>query len=383
MAVETHLGYEINYWQQPMRNILPPLSYVQELETSLAGNIGVGVEASNATVSGDDSYHANSGDTLVLPPMDPYGSKTRWIDIFARGTAGCQWSLNSSAPYVITTPSSGSTGGSGVDTRVYVSIDWSKAPPAPNSTTVNIKVTSSCANNTWGNYPAPVIQVSVNNVAIPSSFTNGFVESDKHIAIEAEHTSFTNEVNGVSYITLPGHGRTLSGVTMVPVLADSQPAGSGPVLEYDIFTFTNTSQANVTLFLSPSLNQNGGGFGQYRPLKYAIAFDNETPQTIQFVANVTSELNMPTGWNGAVSDGVWGVSSGNSTTTTHNLQTTGVHKLKIWAVEPGVIFQKIVIDLGGVRASYLGPPESFRAGSDKVGVYDGTNALGVKVSSSI
>jgi hypothetical protein len=382
-TIETHLGYEINYWQQPMRNILPPLSYVQSLETSLAGNIGVGVEASNATVSGDDSYHANSGNTLVLPPMDPYGPKTRWIDIFARGTAGCQWSLNSSAPYVITTPSSGSTGGSGIDTRVYVTIDWSKAPPAPNSTTVNIQVVSSCSNNTWGNYPAPTVQVPVNNVAAPSSFTNGFVESDKHIAIEAEHTSSTNEVNGVSYITLPGHGRTLSGVTLIPVLADSQPAGSGPVLEYNVYTFTISSKANVTLFLSPSLNQNGGGFGQYRPLKYAIAFDNETPQTIQFVANVTSELNMPTGWNGAVSDGVWGVSSGNSTTTTHNLQTTGAHTLKIWAVEPGVIFQKIIVDLGGVRASYLGPPESFRAGSDEVGTYDGTNALGVKVSSSI
>ena len=365
-----------------MRNLLPPLSYVQLLETSLAGNIGIGVEASNATVSGDDSFHANSGDTLVLPPMDPYGPKTRWIDVFARGTAGCHWSLNISEPYVIAKPSSGSTGGNGSDTRVYVSIDWAKAPPAPNSTTVNIDVISSCDNNTWGNYPAPTVQVPVNNTKIPSSFT-GFVESDMHLAIEAEHTSFTNEVDGVSYIVLPGHGRTLSGVTMMPVLADSQPAGTGPVLEYDVYTFTNTSKANVTLFLSPSLNQNGGGFGQYRPLKYAIAFDDEEPQTIQFVANVTSELDMPTGWNGAVSDGVWGVSSGNMTTTTHDLTVTGVHTLKIWAVEPAVIFQKIVVDLGGVRPSYLGPPESFRAGTDSVDTYEGLNALGVQTSSAI
>jgi hypothetical protein len=363
-----------------MRNVLPPLSYVQTLETSIASNIGVGVEASNATVSGDDSYHANSGNTLVLPPMDPYGPKTRWIDIFSRGTMGCSWSLNSSAPYVITTPSSGFTGGIGNDTRVYVSIDWSKAPPAPNSTIVNIQVSQSCNNNTWGNYPSPSVQVPVNNTAVPSSFSEGFVESDKHIAIEAEHHSKSTEVDGVSYLTLPGHGRTLSGVTLMPVLADTQPAGTGPVLVYNIYTFTRTPLANVTLYLSPSLNQNGGGFGQYRPLKYAIAFDFAVPQTRQFVANVTSELNLPNGWNSAVSDGVWGVNSGNSTTTTHDLSVPGAHTLKIWAVEPGVIFQKIVLDLGGVRRSYLGPPESFRIGSDVVAGYEGTNALGVKLS---
>lgn len=118
-----------------MRNALPPMSYVQALETSLAGNIGVGIEGSNATVSGDDNYHTLSSEVLTLPPMDPYGPQTRYVDIFARGLLGCSWIINASQPYVHLSQTSGTTGGSnGTDTRIYVSIDWASAPPAPNST---------------------------------------------------------------------------------------------------------------------------------------------------------------------------------------------------------------------------------------------------------
>src|ERR1700733_3247818 len=108
--VETNLGNR-GYLQQPMRNTAPPLAFVQELETSLAGNLGVGVEGNNATVSGDDIYHDNSKNSLVLPPMDPYGPKTRWIDIFSRGMDGCQWNVTPWADYVKVSPATGYTGG--------------------------------------------------------------------------------------------------------------------------------------------------------------------------------------------------------------------------------------------------------------------------------
>jgi len=42
------------------------------------------------------------------------------------------------------------------------------------------------------------------------------------------------------------------------------------------------------------------------------------------------------------------------------IKAQGYHTLKIWLIDPGVVIEKIVVDTGGVRASYLGPPESYR-----------------------
>ena len=40
----------------------------------------------------------------------------------------------------------------------------------------------------------------------------------------------------------------------------------------------------------------------------------------------------------------------------HTVNQTGRHTLKIFRVDPGVVIQKIIVDTGGLRKSYLGPP---------------------------
>ena len=83
---------------------------------------------------------------------------------------------------------------------------------------------------------------------------------------------------------------------------------------------------------------------------------------------------MPPQWGSAVSDAAWGVHS-NTTTTGFNITDEGAYTLKIWCLFPSIIVQKIVIDLGGVRPSYLGPPESFLVGRDEIGKYNMSSFL--------
>lgn len=352
MMDQTHLGYA--YWQQPMRNTLPPLSYVQNVVPSLAGEFGVSAEGSNGSVTGDNMYNVGlSNWTLVVPPMDPYGPETRWIEIYSRGTYEFEWEVSPLNSWVIATPSSGTLSASknNTDTRAYLSIDWSAAPEGSNIAFVNVTV----ADDNYGSYSMPSIHIPVNKTSVPDSFS-GFVESDATVSIEAEHFVNSDETTSETYVTIPSFGRTLSGVTLANFTSESLTAPEAANLTYPIYFFSQNISANVTVYLGPALNTDPS-----RPLTYAISLSptssssNETTaiQTVQPVPS-TKLGTLPSIWTQMVSDSIV------LSTTVFNVTEAGAYELVLWALEPGVIFEKVVVDLGGVRDSYLGPPESMR-----------------------
>ena len=90
-----------------------------------------------------------------------------------------------------------------------------------------------------------------------------------------------------------------------------------------------------------------------RPLRYAVSFDDEAPQVTTIVPADFNAQNGNRDWEESVKDNCRHI------TSTHTIAATGYHTLKIWMVDPAVVVEKIVVDAGGVRPSYLGPPESF------------------------
>ena len=81
-----------------------------------------------------------------------------------------------------------------------------------------------------------------------------------------------------------------------------------------------------------------------------MAFDDQPPQVID-----TLEHNTLHDWEETVKDSVRYVKS------SFTLAQPGYHTLKIWMIDPAIVLEKLVVDLGGMKPSYLGPPESYRA----------------------
>lgn len=331
-----------------MRQSSPDLRYVQVLERSLAGDLGVAVEGSNATIPGDDRWHGNSGGSLNLPAITPFTPK-RWIEIASRGTRSFNWNITAD-PFITLSQTAGTIGPNDPDVRVYIDVDFSKVVAGfGKKSTLNIS--SSTDYGTQGGNPQIVVQV--NNTAIPSNFTSGFVESAGQIAFEAEHWTRTSSKGNLSYMVLPQYGRTLSAVKLNTNLAEGLTSATAPSLEYDFFTFTSTTAAkglNLTLILSPSLNIN-----PKKPLAYIAQIDDKPEVRRQYVID-RPQPDFPVNWGTAVADNAW------KNTTNHGAVAAGKHTLKLWLVESNVILQKVVLDLGGVVYSHNGPPQSWRVG---------------------
>jgi hypothetical protein len=323
MMDQTHIGY--TYWQEPPTNTMPS---VTEIEVPEAAEMGVAIEGSAAAWPG-------ARDEPVLPEFDAYNRPRRYIDVFNRGRAPFEFSATASAPWIVLSTVRGKVE---KEQRIWVNIDWRQAPQRPGNGYIRIA---------RGGGDSVTVKVSAFNPPKPTRSTlKGFVEADGYVSIEAEHYTKKIDAGTVRWEKIEGFGRTLSGMAVFPVTAKSvTPPRDSPCLEYQMYLF-HPGRIEVEAIIAPTLN-----FVPGRGLRFAVSFDDQPPQTVDALAQ-----NSQSDWEESVKDSVRKVKS------THTLAKSGYHTLKFWMVDPSLVLEKLVVNLGGVKPSYLGPPESYRGG---------------------
>jgi hypothetical protein len=300
------------------------------------------------------------GDETKLPGFSVYNKDKRFIDLYNTGNGVVYWSSDVSEDWIKLSESSGVFSD---EKRIWVTIDWDKASKGRDEDGLVTFKWSSSNSDVWMSYdsmseskkkeyragtignkgPGSVfnIYLTVFNPPVPSiESVTGFVESNGYISIEAEHYSRKIDKPNASWNVIDGLGRTGSSVTVLPTNISSNVSlddivSKSPVLEYDLYTFTE-DEATIHFNCIPS-NPINADYG----LRLAVAVDNERPMiispsgrknVIDNLMKLKAKLDMP---------------------------KEGQHKLKVWMVDPGLVIDKIIIDTGGVKDSYLGPPESM------------------------
>jgi len=300
---------------------MPPLSYYS----------GSGPACLSMALEGAEDH--------VLPDFSVYSRNRRFIDLYNSGAGTVQWAAQVSDDWVHLSKSSGQFD---KKSRIWVSIDWDKAPKGrQQQATVTFNGTGKALH----------ASITAFNPASPRpDRVRGFVESHGYVSIEAEHYSRKEDRKGAGWEIVAGLGRTGNSVTVLPPTIPANTgraiASSSPVLEYDVYLFS-TGKVKVTLYSSPTRPIHAG-YG----LRYAVSFDNGTPIEVS-------------GGSASVVDNVRKMEK------QFTIAQAGRHILKIWMVDPAVVLDKIVIDTGGVVDSYLGPPESFSNRKQKGSASDG------------
>lgn len=321
-----HIGQK--GWRIPERNIMPE---VKRLDLEPGSDMGVAVEGSAEIWCDDGSV------ITQLPQFNSLTKDRHFLEVFNRRQDPFQIELIVSDPWIKV------SGDSVVkeQQRFWVDIDWQQAPKGSLTGQIEILGTDKKITVT-----IKAVHYDEDEFANLERMT--FIETDGYISIEAEHYSKNEPFGEVKWERIPDYGRTLSSMAVFPTTSPvMDPPEKSPFLEYSVLINT-PGELTVTVYTAPTNN-----IDRRRGLCYGISFDDQPVQIVDTFPKENDAFYTSPLWSIGVMDNV------RKTITKHQILEPGVHKLRFWMVDPAVVLQKIVIDTGGLKPSYLGPPESY------------------------
>jgi hypothetical protein len=316
---QTHIGY--TSWQQPDSNILPETLHYSP---SAGSSVGVWIEGSSAFFPQES--------VLKSPELNNLTNPNFYFEIFNQGKVPFLFFIERSDSFIHCSTIKDTIN---KEKKITVSIDWSSVPEGKTFSKIFIhalgKAVEVCI---------PLYKPYLNEF----KSIGGFVETSGYVSIEAEHFNKCYSTENLKWKIIENLGRTSSSVMVKPSLFSfGDISENTPMLSYNFYC-TDTGGVKLSLYLSPSLN-----FNANKGLKFSVSIDDEKPQTINIHEGL-SELN----WEKMVASNIL------IKTIQSYIHKSGQHTIKFWMLDGGIVLEKIVIDFGGVKDSYLGPPESYR-----------------------
>lgn len=315
MMAQTRIGY--TYWQQPDYNVIPQIHTLVVKNVSLPQIILEGQENVVSKVN-------NS-----LPTFSPFNSDSYFIEIFNQGNKPFNFKISSKDKWIVVSENKGVVNS---EKRIFVSVDWSKVPE--NSAQGKLVVNANGVKN-------EIVVPLWNPSQTEKDGIKGFVGNNGFISIESSSFSRINNNKDAFWSVIPDIGRTRDGLVSQPYNAENQKVETAPTVEYD-FYINEDAKINVHTYFSPTLNFTGK-----EGLQFFLQIDEFEPIIVN-AHNDDSEKH----WENIVSNHIA------EFITEHNTLKSGNHTLKIGMISSGLVLQKIIINSGGLKPSYLGPKES-------------------------
>lgn len=292
----------------------------------------------------------------VLPVFNAYTKNSYYIDVFLKGQGTIKWSAKPQADWIKISKTSGELNENNLEERLWVTIDWEQVPKGKNKKEAPLghdyqlippsyKVNS--AIEFVANDKTTTIGVSVFNPKLEALKNfKGFVEDKGFVSINGENFTRNNKGSEAIWETIEGMGYSNNVCVALPRTAASQVnltdiIENSPSLEYDFYTF-NFGEVNVNMQAVPT-----HALFKERGVRCAIAIDDTEPIIVDFQTFGRSDT-----WKQNV------LKNASVQTTKQIVHKAGKHTLKIWMVDPGVMIDQVLIDLGGWKNSYAFPPET-------------------------
>lgn len=302
-----------------------------------AGAPRLALQVAGEDVTGARTFHA-------LPAFDNYLRRTYPVEIYNRGGGTLAWTAHASEPWVVLSKSAGKTAD---EERITVGIDWEKAPSG-NAVPAQIVFRA-------GEQSEKVL-VSLFNPTAPSraELRGIYVENNGCVSIPAAgcHRVRENDrikITAVEDLGIEGPALQLGDPTAPLQIFRSRDV---PCAEYDFYAF-DAGSVDVYTYVLPTFPLHADrdfriGENTNTDTKYSVQIDDGALATPS-----SSHVEYSQVWFESV------LRNCAVNKSTLHIDKPGRHTLRIRVGDPGIVLQKIVLDFGGMKRSYLGPQSTL------------------------